>query len=87
MSVKELSKTIKIEEKEKPKEAEVKVEKKPEIDEAEADKKYNEGLMLYAQGKYLEAERTWELVLRLNPNHQKAKIALSRLRSGGHLAE
>jgi len=89
MSVNELTKAIKTEKKKenKPKEPELKIEVKPKIDEAEADKKYNEGLMLYAQGKYLEAERAWELVLRLNPNHQKAKIALSRLRSDGHLTE
>ena len=88
LSVKELTKKVKATKKEtKPKEPETKAENKPEIDEIEAEKKYNEGLMLYAQGKYLEAERTWELTLRLNPNHQKAKIALSRLRSSGQLTE
>ncbi|MCL1972209.1 MAG: autotransporter outer membrane beta-barrel domain-containing protein [Endomicrobia bacterium] len=88
LSVNELAKTIKKAEKKEDKKPDPQdVEKKPEIDEAASDQKYNEGLTQYAQGKYLEAERTWELTLRLNPNHQKAKIALSRLRSSGHLAE
>ncbi|MDR2191953.1 MAG: hypothetical protein LBO62_03635 [Endomicrobium sp.] len=55
-------------------------EEKREVDEDAADKKYNEGLILYAQGRYFEAERAWELTLRLNPAHQKAKIALSKIR-------
>ncbi|MDR2425874.1 MAG: hypothetical protein LBD46_01600 [Endomicrobium sp.] len=85
-SVSELAKSIKTENKhiDKPKESEDTTKEKQEIDEASADKKYNEGLVLYAQGKYLEAERTWELTLRLNPNHRKAKIALSKLRSSGY---
>ncbi|MCL2485328.1 MAG: hypothetical protein FWF00_03330 [Endomicrobia bacterium] len=79
-SVLELSKTIKIEVTE-PKVQDEKREEAPrEIDEESADKKYNEGLILYAQGRYFEAERTWELTLRLNPNHQKAKIALNKMR-------
>lgn len=88
-AVNELAKSIKTEKKPtgKPDEPEAVAEDKQEIDEVSADKKYNEGLILYAQGKYLEAERTWELTLRLNPNHQKAKIALSKLRSSGYLTE
>ena len=89
-SVNELAKSIKAEKeaaKSEEPEAEAVVEEKPEIDEAAADKKYTEGLILYAQGKYFEAERAWELVLRLNPNHQKAKIALTKLRSSGQLDE
>lgn len=83
-SIRELSKTIKKEEYE---EETVKKEEVIEIDEAGADKKYNEGLILYAQGRYFEAERMWELTLRLNPNHKKAKIALSKLRTGNYLAQ
>ncbi len=88
-SVIELSKSIKSERKEKAKEpqSEAPKEEKQEIDEEGADKKYNEGLILYAQGRYLEAERIWELTLRLNPKHQKAKTALSKLRNSGYLAE
>jgi len=56
-------------------------EEKLEYDEVTADKKYTEGLVLYAQGKYYEAERLWELTLRLNPYHQKAKIALHKLKN------
>ncbi|MCL2335526.1 MAG: hypothetical protein FWC57_05620, partial [Endomicrobia bacterium] len=87
-AVAELSKTIKSEKKEPAKadEAQPATEKR-EIDEAGADKRYNEGLILYAQGKYLEAERTWELALRMNPNHLKAKIALDKVRKSGNLSE
>ncbi|MDR3125102.1 MAG: hypothetical protein LBU10_04450 [Endomicrobium sp.] len=49
-------------------------------DEATSDEKYREGLVLYAQGKYYQASRMWELSLRLNPNHKKAKIALHRIK-------
>jgi hypothetical protein len=56
------------------------LEEKNEYDEAMADKKYIEGLVLYSQGKYYEAERLWELTLRLNCQHQKAKVALHKLK-------
>jgi hypothetical protein len=86
-SVDELAKSIKIEKSaEKTPEAATD-EEKYEVDEASADKKYNEGLILYAQGHYFESERTWELTLRLNPKHQKAKIALTKLRNSGYLSE
>lgn len=52
-----------------------------EIDEKTADIKYRQGLALYADGKYFEAERMWELTLRLNPNHIRAINALNRLRN------
>ncbi|MDR0723719.1 MAG: hypothetical protein LBF23_00825 [Endomicrobium sp.] len=55
------------------------LEEKVKYDEVTADEKYREGLVLYAQGKYYQASRKWELTLRLNPNHKKAKIALSRI--------
>lgn len=84
----ELSKSIESESCEvKNKETESEKEEKAEIDTEGADKKYNEGLVLYAQGKYFEAERTWELTLRLNPNHQKAKVALSKIRESSRLAQ
>ena len=51
-----------------------------DYDETAANDKYIEGLVLYAQGKYYEAERAWELTLRLNPNHKKSKIALRKLK-------
>jgi tetratricopeptide (TPR) repeat protein len=56
-------------------------QEKVEYDEVGADKKYAEGLVLYAQGKYYEAERSWEFALRLNPNHKKAKVALKKLKT------
>ena len=40
----------------------------------------NEGLILYAKGKYCEAEKMFELTLRLKPNHKKAKITLKRIK-------
>ena len=40
----------------------------------------NEGLILYAKGKYFEAEKMFELTLRLNPNHKKAQTALKRIK-------
>lgn len=49
-------------------------------DEVTSDEKYREGLVLYAQGKYYQASRMWELALRLNPNHKKAKVALHRIK-------
>lgn len=50
------------------------------IDEKLADEKYKEGLILYAKGKYYEAEKMFELTLRLNPNHQRAINALKHLK-------
>ncbi|MDR3256635.1 MAG: hypothetical protein LBT18_03155 [Endomicrobium sp.] len=75
-SVAELSKSICIE-----KDVHVQPEEQFEYDEITAEKKYTEGLVLYAQGKYYRAERAWELTLRLNPRHQKAKIALHKLKN------
>jgi hypothetical protein len=49
-------------------------------DEVTANEKYREGLVLYAQGKYYQASRVWELVLRLNPDHKRAKIALNKIK-------
>ena len=76
-SVKELSKIFKKNTNEK-----IEEEKHQEkiIDEKLADDKYNEGLILYAKGKYFEAERMFELTLRLNPNHKKAQTALKRIK-------
>ncbi len=80
-SVKELSKIFKKnEEEDKNKEKVEEQEGKIIIDEKIADDKYNEGLILYAKGKYFEAERMFELTLRLNPNHKKAKTALKHIK-------
>ncbi|MDR3244704.1 MAG: autotransporter domain-containing protein [Elusimicrobiota bacterium] len=56
-----------------------------EIDEKGADEKYDEGLLFYSQGKYIEAQRAWELVLRINPKHKRAKISLENLEKSGHI--
>jgi tetratricopeptide (TPR) repeat protein len=74
-AVVELSKTV-----EKGKNSKVMTTEISDYDEIAANDKYIEGLVLYAQGKYYEAERTWELTLRLNPNHKKSKIALRKLK-------
>ena len=50
------------------------------IDEESAEKNYQEGLVSYAQGKLFDAEKSWELALRLNPYHVKAQKALNKLR-------
>ncbi|OGS19816.1 MAG: hypothetical protein A3J83_01260 [Elusimicrobia bacterium RIFOXYA2_FULL_40_6] len=52
----------------------LKIEKnKPDLETAE--KYYNEGLVCYTQGKISDAIRLWELTLRMNPQHEKAKKA------------
>jgi tetratricopeptide (TPR) repeat protein len=58
-----------------------KTTKKIDYDESGANEQYHEGLVMYAQGKYYDAERLWELSLRLNPNHKKARIALRKLKN------
>jgi tetratricopeptide (TPR) repeat protein len=49
-----------------------------DLDSAGADKKYKEGLVLYAQGKTGEAINKWEIALRLNPDHERARKAIDR---------
>jgi tetratricopeptide (TPR) repeat protein len=49
-----------------------------EIDAEGAQKKYNDGLILYAQGKLVDAMRQWEIAARLDPNNEKAKKALEK---------
>src|SRR3989339_220937 len=55
------------------------VQPETEIDTAGADKKYNEGLGFYAQGKLFEAQKAWEIALRMNPAHEKAAKAIDRI--------
>ena len=81
-SVKELSKTIKKENVSKQKNDDIIDNNIIEIDEKTAEEKYKEGLILYAKGKYLEAQRMWELALRLNPNNKKAQNALKHIKEG-----
>lgn len=50
-----------------------------EVDARSAEKKYNEGLILYAQGKLSGAARMWEIALRFNPGHDKARQAFDRV--------
>ena len=80
-SIDELSKTIPQQKNHKKKEI-VDAQKTEQIivNIAEADKKYKEGLVMYAQGKASEAIRLWEIALRLNPNHEKATKALDRVK-------
>ena len=55
-------------------------EKQPEadIDIEGAERKYNEGLVLYAQGKTEDAVRMWEIAVRFNPKHEKAIKAIEK---------
>jgi len=50
----------------------------PEVDTAGAERKYNEGLVHYAQGRLSDAIKSWEVALRLNPGHEKARRALDK---------
>lgn len=54
------------------------VEAEVEIDIAGAEKKYSEGLVLYAQGKLFEAVKKWEVAIRMYPDHEKARRALDK---------
>lgn len=58
------------------------LKKKPsgDTDVIGAEKKYREGLILYAQGKSFEAIRSWEVAVRLNPSHEKAWKALGKVK-------
>jgi len=56
------------------KERTAKVEKAA-VDVESAEKYYNQGLVCYAQGKITDAIRLWDLSIRLNPEHPKAKKA------------
>lgn len=49
-----------------------------EIDSEGAEKKYTEGLVLFAQGKLFDAMKCWEVAVRLNPGHEKALKAIER---------
>ncbi|MHB9154537.1 MAG: hypothetical protein ACYC5N_02455, partial [Endomicrobiales bacterium] len=51
-----------------------------EIDFVGAERKYTEGLILYAQGKVIDAINLWEISARLNPGHEKAMKALKKAR-------
>ena len=51
-----------------------------ETDSRDADNKYNEGLILYAQGKTADAIRLWEIAVRLFPSHERAVKAIEKAR-------
>jgi tetratricopeptide (TPR) repeat protein len=40
---------------------------------------YEAGLIAYASGKLDEAVREWRITLRMNPGHEKARIALGKV--------
>ena len=76
-ALKELSRTVSVKhETVKPKA----IVQEIEINVEGAQKKYNEGLILYAQGKISDAINIWEITLRLNPSHEKASKALQKAR-------
>lgn len=78
-SITELSK-IAYAKSEKKAAAQAEKQPEPEIDVQGSDKKYNEGLVLYAQGKTEDAIRMWEIAIRLNPGHEKAGKAIEKAR-------
>ncbi|MCB4790711.1 MAG: hypothetical protein LHV68_02375 [Elusimicrobia bacterium] len=49
-----------------------------EVNSEGAQKKYNEGLILYAQGKTSDAIRIWEIAIRLDPGFEKAYKAIEK---------
>jgi len=51
------------------------VRKAEVIDVKSAQRHYTSGLVAYAQGRLREAIREWDLSLRLNPGHEKARLA------------
>jgi tetratricopeptide (TPR) repeat protein len=55
-------------------------EKDTEVYLRSAEKKYGEGLLLYAQGKLSGAAQMWEIALRFNPSHEKAKAAFEKVK-------
>lgn len=79
-SVREITKTLKSAKKSEQENVQEQQKEEFIIDEKLADEKYKEGLILYAKGKYFEAEKMFELTLRLNPNHQRATNALKHLK-------
>lgn len=46
----------------------------------ESEKYYTQGLMSYASGQLEDAIRLWEMCLRLNPGHTKARKAIEKAR-------
>ncbi|PKN02084.1 MAG: hypothetical protein CVU77_01300 [Elusimicrobia bacterium HGW-Elusimicrobia-1] len=48
------------------------------VDEAAANRYYQEGMVAYAQGRLREAVRSWDLALRMNPGHDRARKAKER---------
>jgi len=48
------------------------------IDPVSAQKHYTVGLVAYAQGRLGAAIREWDLTLKLDPHHEKARIAMDK---------
>lgn len=61
-----------------PKVAAKKTEPEAVIDEAAANRYYQEGMVAYAQGRLREAVRSWDLAIRMNPGHDRARKAKER---------
>lgn len=54
--------------------------RRPDIDERSAEMKYMEGLVCYARGRTFEAVNCWETALRFNPDHERAKKAIGKVK-------
>ena len=72
--------TKKINDAEKPKETKV-TEKKEDKPKADPEKLYNEGYQAFLDGDYKKAVSKFEEVLKIDPNHKKAKQYLSKAKS------
>ena len=48
---------------------------------------YEAGLIAYASGKLDEAQREWSITLRMNPSHEKARVALTKVQKELTLAK
>ena len=57
----------------------VKAEMQKRHDPKAAQMHYEAGLVAYASGKLDEALREWHIATRMNPNHEKALNALSKV--------
>jgi len=73
-----LKKLDEIAKKTKRKKKVVKKEKITAIDPEGSKQQYFKGLIAYGQGKIKDAISIWEFALRLDPNNEKAKNALTK---------
>lgn len=66
---------------EKKEENKVVTKKEPTGPKADPEKIYNDGYKLFLEGKYADAVKKFEEVLKIDPNHKKAKQYLDKAKS------